>query len=527
VSTNSQPADELVRTAYTRELADSAILYEGMSLADLAHVIELIQAGVAPREAGGELLAALLLIHPKPPLDFSLDPAQGDLYSNRAAYLRMLTPAAGWLGAGRARREATTVAYRIAVRRRLLSLAGAVEACAAAALDVAQAHRATLFPDYTYLQAAQPTTFGHYLLTFVYPLLRDLERARAAFARSNASPAGSGSVNGSRLPLDRERLAQRLGFDAVIAHTRDAMWQADGAILTGAIATSTLVTLDRLAEDLQVFATAEFGLVELAEAHSRASVIMPQKKNPYALAYVRGACGEAIGRLTMLAAVSKSPSGQLDNRVFAYGEVPRALDAAAGAARLMAGVLSGLTVNVAAAARRAADPVLGATDLAEVIMLHAGLDYETAHRVVGAAVRATGEAGQAGLDAERLEAAAQAVLGRRLEVPVELVAAALDPAQVVATRTGLGGAGEQPMTDMLAECRASLEAAGQWRRTAEARLEGAEAALLMEASVLQAPLGGRHPARPPAAARAPGEPQTWDDLFKDLPRPRRPQRFGG
>src|SRR5262249_9815222 len=148
----------------------------------------------------------------------------------------------------------------------------------AAALDLAEVQRNTLFPDYTYLQPAQPTTFGHYLLTFVAPAVRDLDRTRAAFANANASPAASGSVNGSRLPLARARLAARLGFDSVIPHTRDAMWQPDGPIEIGALLAAALVNLDRLAEDLQLFATAEFGILELADRHTRTSVIMPQKK---------------------------------------------------------------------------------------------------------------------------------------------------------------------------------------------------------------------------------------------------------
>ncbi|HKZ84997.1 MAG TPA: argininosuccinate lyase, partial [Anaerolineae bacterium] len=98
------PAPELIASAYAREVGDAAILYEGMSLADMAHVLALIEGDIIPREAGGELLSALLHIHPSPPLDFALDPARGDLYSNREAYLRMLTLAAGWLSAGRARR---------------------------------------------------------------------------------------------------------------------------------------------------------------------------------------------------------------------------------------------------------------------------------------------------------------------------------------------------------------------------------------------------------------------------------------
>lgn len=523
-------APELIHTAYARELADAAILYEGMSLADLAHVVVLTEAGVIPREPAGELIAALLEIHPNPPLDFSLDPATGDLYANREAYLSMLTSSAGWLSAGRARREATTIAYRIAVRIRLLALAAALADCASGALDVAEPHRATLFPDYTYLQTAQPTTFGHYLLTFAYPLLRDLDRLRPAFARTNASPAGSGSVNGSRLPSNRERLAELLGFEAIVPHTRDAMWQADGPIEIAALVTSALVTLDRLAEDLQIYSTNEFGLVALADEHTRPSVIMPQKKNPYALAYTRGVAGEAVGTLAAMAAVGKTPSGQLDNRVFAYGDVPRALDKAIGVTRLMAGVLRGLRVNVEHAKERAAAGFSGATDLAEVIMLSTGLDYRAAHRLVGQAVRDAIETGATTLSAEGLDAAAHKTIwqGRgdsesrpSLGLRPEVVANALDPAAIVATRAGPGGAAEPPMAAMIAGCRETVGDHERWRQEAEMRLSASETFLLMTAAGLKMTVAQRAPAETDETR----EPRSLEELFDDLPQPPHRQRW--
>ncbi|MBF8281402.1 MAG: argininosuccinate lyase [Anaerolineales bacterium] len=522
------PADDLVHTAYARETGDAAILYEGISLADMAHVVGLMEANVIPPEAGGELIAALLEMHPAPPLDFALDPARGDLYSNREAYLRMLTRAVGWLSAGRARREATTLGYLIAVRARLLALAAALGDCVAAALDLAEKHRSTLFPDYTYLQPAQPTTFGHYVLTFVYPLLRDLDRARAAFGRTNLSPAGSGSVNGSRLPLDRARLAELLGFDGLVPHTRDAMWQADGPIEIAALITTSIITLDRLAEDLQIFSTAEFGLVELADRHTRTSVIMPQKKNPYSLAYVRGVCGESIGNLAAMAAVGKTPSGQIDNRIFAYGDIPRALDRATGAVRLMADVLRGLAVNADLAARRASEHFIGATDLAEVIMLNCGLDYKTAHDLVGRAVRAALESGETTLTTDLIRAAAAETrhAASLQSLTPEIIAEALDPARIVAARTGPGGAAEAPVAKMIAECRAALADQVRWRASAQMRIEVAETQLLMTAAMLKAALPPREE-KPAQAAEPPGQgeakPQSLeelaDELFKDLPPP--------
>lgn len=520
------PARQLIQTAYARETGDASILYEGLSLADLAHVLELMETGVVPRAAGGELLAALLEMHPSPPLDFGLDPARGDLYSNREAYLKMLGAPAGWLSAGRARREATTLAFRIAVRARLLALAGALAEFATVTLDLAEAQRATLFPDYTYLQLAQPTTFGHYLLTFLPSVLRDLDRLRPAFGRTNASPAGSGSVNGSRLPLDRARLATRLGFESVIPHTRDAMWQADGPIEIAALVAAALVNLDRLAEDLQIFSTAEFGLVALADRHTRGSVIMPQKKNPYALAYVRGLCGEAIGTLAAQAALGKTPSGQFDNRIFAYGDVPRALDGAIGAFRLLADVLRGLAVQVDVAARRAGEGFSGATDLAEVIMLQCGLDYKAAHDLVARAVSDALEAGQTSFTTDGIEAAAQAIVGRALDVSSESLRDAVDPARIVASRTGLGGAAEPAVVQLIAEFRRSLADHIAWRQAGEARLAAAEASLLMAATALKtAPPWLERPDT--SEEHSPSDaPQSLEDLFGDLPRPPRSRRWG-
>ncbi len=476
--------DPPVLAAYAREAGDTDLLYDGMSLADLAHVVGLVEAKIIPRRDGGELLAALLQAHAVPPPDFAADPTRGDLYSNRVAYLRSSTPTVGWLGAGRPRREASTIAYRIRARSGLLELACALEEWAVAGLDLAETHVGTLFPDYTYLLPAQPTVFGHYLLTFLYPILRDLDRMRGVFRRTNSSPAGSGSVNGSRLPLDRARVAELLGFDEVVPHARDAMWQADGPIEVAGLLSSVLINLDRLAEDLQIFCTVEFGLVQLADRHTRPSVIMPQKRNPYSLAYLRGVAGESIGTLAAMAAVGKTPSGQIDNRIFVYGAVPRAIDRATAAVRVMADVLRALEVDPVRSAERASSHFIGATDLAELVMMEEGLDYETAHRIVGRAVRASSESSETTLSSKSLDAAAEAEIGCRLALENDWIAAALDPKSIVATRTGRGGAAAKEVTAMIAECRESLAAHRQWREAAASRLAESQERLLVRAREL-------------------------------------------
>lgn len=483
----SGPAVDLVRTANRLEVASAPALHESLSLANLAHVVLLLEAGLVPQADGQRLLAALLETYATPAGEFPYDPAWGDVYKNQERVVSELAPGAGgWLGAGRARRDATNVAYQLAVRWRLLALVGTVEQLAAILVTRAEEHAATLMPDYTYLQQAQPTTLGHYLLGFVYPLLRDLERLRACFERTNRSPGGIGSVNGSRLALDRGRLAELLGFDGVVHHTRDAMWQADQPIEIGAAATALLVNLDRLAEDLQVWATQEFNLVELDDSYTRASVIMPQKKNPYSLAYLRGLTNIVIGQLVGLANVGRTPTGQPDSRIFAHRDVPNLLDQAREAVELMAGVLGTLRVNAELMAQRAGQGYLQATDLAETIMLACRLPYQTAHQIVGQLVATAIERGipAAQFTPELIDEAAGAVIGHPLRLPAQALAEALDPRAIVATRTGLGGAAPEPMQAMIDECRAALAQTQSWRATTQRRLAAAESALVRLATRL-------------------------------------------
>src|SRR5207245_537918 len=212
----------------------------------------------------------------------------------------------------------------------------------------------------------------------------------------------------------RDRLAALLGFDGLTTHARDAMWQADQPLEVLSVVTAALLNLDRLAEDLQVWVTSEFDLIELSERHVRGSMVMPQKKNPYALAFVRGVASATIGRLAGAATLGRTPSGQMDNRIFADGEVRRALDLATETTRLMGAVLGGLTVNRELMARRAHEGWAQATDLAEAVVVETGLDYRAAHRVVGRAVRLAKERGvsPAALSPALLDEAASELVGR-------------------------------------------------------------------------------------------------------------------
>jgi argininosuccinate lyase len=446
---------------------------------DLAYLLALVEAGTVPRDAGRALLAALLDLHEQPHTMVA-SATLGDLYTNRQAWLASRTPAAVWLGTGRARREAATVAFHLVVCERLRELASALVDLGGEMLRMATQHRQTLVADYTYLQAGQPTSFGHYLLGFVGPLLRDLRRTASFHEAFDRSPAGCGSTNGSSLAPDRERIAELLGFAGLVTHTRDAMWQADGPIEGMALIVASLVNLDRLAEDLMVFASVEFGIVELGDAQSRASKIMPQKKNPYTLAYIRSAANQTIGLQAGLAASGRTPTGQMDNRLLAYGELPRAIELATGCAALMRTTLAGLTLSPENAARTLERSFVFATDLAEALVRHAALDHQSAHSVVGRLSRSLHESHRSASSVTGADVAdaAESVLGRRVTIDDADLATALDAHAAIERRRCTGGASEAPMTAMLGAFADRLSDAGEWTQAATTRVQRARVVLI-------------------------------------------------
>jgi argininosuccinate lyase len=471
------PSRLLTDIAFSRELQAQQGLTRAIGWVDLAHTMTLAERGIIPLDSARALVAALLALD-KAPSSFSPTGGYGDLYTNREAWLAERTEAVGWLGVARARREALTTAYHLTLCDELLGLGEALAKAAEALNAVSLRHRDALMPDYTYLQAAQPTTFGHYIQSFAWPMLRDLDRVRGLYDRVDECPAGIGSSNGSVIMQDRRRLAERLGFRQPVRHARDAMWQADIALEAAAVAVAAAVNLDRLAEDLMIFSSAGFGFVKLADRHARASKIMPHKRNPYALSFVRAVANRLIGSQAGIAAAARTPSGQMDNRLFTCEAVLDVVRSASESACLVAECVGGLRINGARACAALDDRSTCASDLAERLML-AGIDYRAAHGVVGRLVGALEASGRSLAEATAtdvsngLRAAGMPTDG----VTDGLVAAALDSASCIAVRADVGGAAPEEvtamasaLTDAVIHHRHRIEAARTQREAALRRL---------------------------------------------------------
>jgi len=263
------------------------------------------------------------------------------------------------------------------------------------------------------------------------------------------------------------------------------MWQADLAIEALGVACAAAVGLDRLAEDLALFATAEFGFIALSDAHARASKAMPQKKNPYALAYVRSVANRTIGVQAGIAAASRTPSGQMDNRLAAYGDVPAALDAVAGAAALLSEVVRNLRFDQSAARRALERSWTFAAELAELVMREGGVDHRTAHALVGRLARARREDEFAAHTSrtgclptvDDVAAAAREMLGREIRLQPRELADVVDARAAIERRSGPGGASPARVLEMAAEVHERAAAIAAWSDETRAIAAAAERAL--------------------------------------------------
>jgi len=315
-----------------------------------------------------------------------------DVHMNIEAELTRRVPAGAKLHTGRSRNDQVALDLRLWLRDEMIALGREVRDLQQALVELAAHHAAVVIPGYTHLQRAQPVYLAHHLLAYVEMLDRDRGRLVDSFKRVNTCPLGSGALAGSTLPLDRAFVAQQLGFvDAqgkplLTQNSMDAVSDRDFAVEFCSLAALLAVHLSRLAEDLILWASAEFNFIKIADAYTTGSSLMPQKKNPDVAELARGKAGRVIGNLvallTLLKGLPMSYNRDLQEdkeRLFDTADTVRAT------VRILAAMLRNTTINAEACRAAAADPALLATDLADYLV-RKGLPFRQAHHAVGALV---------------------------------------------------------------------------------------------------------------------------------------------
>ena len=327
-----------------------------------------------------------------------------DIHMNVEARLaELIGPAAGRRHTARSRNDQVAVDFRLWVKDEFHRVAEALKGLIAAFLERAEQHAATVMPGFTHLQTAQPVTFGHHCMAYVEMFARDLSRVRDAIQRMDESPLGAAALAGTGFPIDRHRTAKALGFREPTRNSLDSVSDRDYALEFLSVASISATHLSRLAEEIVIWSTPQFGFVRLSDGFSTGSSIMPQKKNPDAAELVRAKTGRVnghlIGLLTVMKGLPLTYSKDMQEDKEAVFDAAETLDLMLAA---MTGMVTDMTVNAVAMKKAAGSGYSTATDLADWLVRTLGLPFREAHHVTGRAV-ALAESKKLGLEKLSLE----------------------------------------------------------------------------------------------------------------------------
>ena len=287
------------------------------------------------------------------------------------------------LHTGRSRNDQVATSFRLWLRDEIGSINDLLRELQAAILDIAEGFRNAVIPGYTHLQRAQPVLFAHWCLAYFEMLKRDLERLADVSKRVNVMPLGSGALAGTSFPIDREAVAAELGFAAVSKNSLDAVSDRDFAIEFAGACSLIMVHLSRLAEDMILYCSTEFGFLKLSDAVSSGSSLMPQKKNPDALELLRGKAGRVFGHHAALLAMMKGlPLAYNKDMQEDKEAVFDCVDTVKISLRAAAIVVENAVVDEERTLNAASKGYLNATELADHLVKR-GIPFRTAHDAVG------------------------------------------------------------------------------------------------------------------------------------------------
>jgi len=385
--------DELMR-CFGDSIGFDRRMYAADVRASVAYAAALARAGLITIEERDQLVAGLEQVRAEFDAGtFQIEPGDEDIHTAVERRLgELVGPVAGKLHTGRSRNDQVTTDLRLYLLDEMASLREALIELQRAIVEKAEAHLDVVMPGYTHLQQAQPLLFSHWLMSFFWKFQRDGERLAGVARRTRVCPLGSGALAGHPLGIDRQALAAELGFATVSENSVDAVSDRDYAVEFLAWAALVQVHLSCLAEELIVWASREFGFVQVDEAYSTGSSLMPQKKNPDSLELIRGKSGRMVGHLVGLLTTLKGLPSAYDKDLQEDKEALfDAIDTLKMELPIAAGVIRTLKVNTARMAAALDDAIL-ATDLADYLV-RKGVPFRQSHHLVGQAVRRAEELG--------------------------------------------------------------------------------------------------------------------------------------
>lgn len=426
-----EPSKDVLEFTSSRE-ADKRI-FQADLLVDRAHLVMLMEQGEISRDVGSCIISAL------DDLKESDLGAGEDVHEAIEAFIiKCVGPEGGRMHTGRSRNDEVATCIRLALRDEMLHLMDELLSLIRTLVGQAKGHVDTIIPGFTHTQHAQPTTLAHHLLSHADALQRDLERIEGAYSRVNKSPLGAAAFASTGFSIDRRRTCELLGFDGLVENSMDAVSARDFVLEALSDLSILMVNLSRLAEEMILWSTSEFGYLELDNLFASTSSIMPQKKNPDTAELARAKAGSVMGSLVSALAICKAlPMSYNRDLQEVTPHLWRGMDWTRSTVRILDACVSSLKFNTERLEKSSGTGFSTATELADSLVRKTGMPFRTAHQIVGRIAASTSRP-----DLEALDKIAQEISGFR---PSERgfgagdLERALDPRSNVALRANTGG----------------------------------------------------------------------------------------
>ncbi len=352
---------------------------------DKAHVVMLKEQGIISESDCSAILSGLDKIQQDGIT--ALDTSYEDVHIALEARLIEMVgeDTGGRMHSGRSRNDEVATCIRLTLRMELLSLMEETADLVGTLIKTSGKHHETIMPGYTHTQHAQPTTLAHNLLAHANAFMRDIERIRSAYRHTNLNPLGAAAFASTGFEIDRKRTTELLGFDSTFENSMDAVSTRDFMIESISCFSNMMTNLSRMAEELILWSSSEFGFIELDDRYSSTSSIMPQKKNPDIAELMRAKTGTVHGALVSVLTICKAlPYSYNRDLQEATPHLWRAVRTVRASVRMARGMIGTMSVKKDAMTRATDIGFMTATELADVIVRTTGIPFRTAHHIIGA-----------------------------------------------------------------------------------------------------------------------------------------------
>jgi argininosuccinate lyase len=424
---------------FTSSIKSDACLLEAIIAINKAHVIMLSEQKIINKRDTKTLLTALNRLE-----DMRLDDNMEDAHmAVEEAVLKVAgTEAGGNLHIAKSRNDQVATAIRMTLRNELLTLMRSLSHTQEHLSEVAEEHLETVIMEYTHLQPAQPVTFAHYLLSYVDAFQRDMQRLQEAYLRVNKCPLGAGALATTSFNINRERVADLLGFDGLVENSIDAVGSRDFIMEVLATLTIIAMNLSRLAEDFIIWSSPDFGVVELPDEFASTSSIMPQKKNPEVLEVIRAKTSFILGNfVTVVSATKNLPSTYNLDFQEITPKLWESLVTMRSSLDMVHKLIPKVRIVTSGVSEKSLRGFVAATELANLLVRKYGIPFRTAHKIVGGFVRSLIDAKLTFVDAtpKMLQKAALDTSGITVKVKAEDLESLTNPLKLVEACNVKGG----------------------------------------------------------------------------------------